>query len=240
MSGKNENIRTILKLIDNENAEIIPIVSGDISKITNEEQQVSIPEQVAILPLRGNVFFPSVLMPIAAGRSKSLQLIRDAYSSKEIIAVISQKDDSENPKQEDLYSIGTFAKVLEMITMPDDSIMVVLQGLGRLRLKEITTLEPYWKGRCERYTDNCKNLPEQADIMTSTLKDMYLNLLKLTPNLPPNALMGPKNIKDAYYLLNFVAAQLNISVKDKQELLELDDFSLRMEKVMSYLGKEIK
>jgi len=73
MSGKNENIRTILKLIDNENAEIIPIVSGDISKITNEEQQVSIPEQVAILPLRGNVFFPSVLMPIAAGRSKSLQ-----------------------------------------------------------------------------------------------------------------------------------------------------------------------
>ncbi|MDO5760674.1 MAG: endopeptidase La [Bacteroidota bacterium] len=226
--------------MNNENAEIIPIVSGDISEYVKENSEMSVPEQVAVLPLRGNVFFPNVLMPISAGRTKSIQLIKDAYKSKEIIAVISQKDDSDEPQQENMFSVGTFARVLEMITMPDDSIMVVLQGLDRLTLKEFTSSKPYWKGRCEQYTDGCKNVPEDAKIITSTLKDMYLNLLKLTPNLPPNALMGPKNIKDSYYLLNFVASQLNISVKDKQELLELNDFSLRMEKVIAYLGQEIK
>lgn len=240
MSEKSKKITSILKLVNKENAEIIPIVSGDVAEFVKENSETPIPEQVAVLPLRGNVFFPNILMPIAAGRTKSIQLIKDAYKSKEVIAVISQKDDSDEPKQEDMFVIGTFAKVLETITMPDDSIMVVLQGLDRLKLLEFTNAEPYWKGKCEKYADGCKDVSEDAKIMTSTLKDMYLKLLRLTPNIPPNALMGPKNIKDAYYLLNFVASQLNISVQDKQELLEINDFSLRMEKVMAYLNTEIK
>ena len=226
MSELNQKLDNLLKVMCADDvADIVPIITTN--KIEDDGKDIVIPEEVPILPLRGNVFFPSVLMPIAAGRPKSIQLIKEAYKTKEVIAVISQKDDSDEPQQENMFSVGTFARVVEMFTMPDDSIMVVLQGLERLLFKGYTSFEPYWKGKCETYKDNCKNVSSDAEIMSATLKDMYLNLLKLTPNLPPNALMGPKNIKDPYYLLNFVASQLNITVKDKQELLEIDNYSLR-------------
>lgn len=235
----NQKLDNLLKeMCADDVVDIVPIITEN--KLEDDGKEIIIPEEVPILPLRGNVFFPSVLIPIAAGRPKSIQLIKQAYKTKEIIAVISQKDDSEEPQQENMFSVGTFARVVEMFTMPDDSIMVVLQGLERLLFKGYTQTEPYWKGKCETYKDNCRNVSSDAEIMSATLKDMYLNLLKLTPNLPPNALMGPKNIKDPYYLLNFVASQLNIAVKDKQDLLEIDNYALRMEKTMAYLGKEIK
>lgn len=235
----NQKLDNLLKeMCADDVVDIVPIITDN--KLEDDGKEILIPEEVPILPLRGNVFFPSVLIPIAAGRPKSIQLIKQAYKTKEIIAVISQKDDSEEPQQENMFSVGTFARVVEMFTMPDDSIMVVLQGLERLLFKGYTQTEPYWKGKCETYKDNCRNVSSDAEIMSATLKDMYLNLLKLTPNLPPNALMGPKNIKDPYYLLNFVASQLNIAVKDKQDLLEIDNYGLRMEKTMAYLGKEIK
>ncbi|MBR1768976.1 MAG: LON peptidase substrate-binding domain-containing protein, partial [Bacteroidales bacterium] len=239
MSEISKRIDNLLRVMSNEETEIIPIVTGDFTKLDEQDKEMIEEREVPILPLRGNVFFPSVVIPVTAGRTKSIQLIKEAYNNKTVIAIVSQKNDKEDPEENDLYSMGTYAKVIELLTMPDDSIMVILQGLGRLSFHSLTATEPYWKGICSGNKDECRTLSKDADIMSATLKDMYLNLLKLTPNLPPNALMGPKNIKDPYYLLNFVASQLNIPVKEKQKLLELNDYSKRMKKVMACLSKEI-
>ena len=140
----NQKLDNLLKeMCADDVVDIVPIITDN--KLEDDGKEIIIPEEVPILPLRGNVFFPSVLIPIAAGRPKSIQLIKQAYKTKEIIAVISQKDDSEEPQQENMFSVGTFARVVEMFTMPDDSIMVVLQGLERLLFKGYTQTEPYWK-----------------------------------------------------------------------------------------------
>jgi ATP-dependent Lon protease len=227
------------KLLASDDAEIIPILSNSAQE-SEEDLNINIPEEIPILPLRGNVFFPTILMPVTAGRVKSISLIKDAYRNKTIIGIVSQKNDVDEPKQEDMFSVGTFARVIETFTMPDDSIMVILQGLDRFNFVAFTDNDPYWKGTYEKNSDSCRKLPRNANILSSTLKDMYMSLLKITPNIPPNLLLAPKNIKSPYYLLNYVASQLNISLEDKQKLLEMNDFAKRMNKVLSFLNKEIQ
>lgn len=227
------------KLLASDDAEIIPILSNSAQE-SEEDLNINIPEEIPILPLRGNVFFPTILMPVTAGRVKSISLIKDAYRNKTIIGIVSQKNDVDEPKQEDMFSVGTFARVIETFTMPDDSIMVILQGLDRFNFIAFTDNDPYWKGTYEKNPDSCRKLPRNANILSSTLKDMYMSLLKITPNIPPNLLLAPKNIKSPYYLLNYVASQLNISLEDKQKLLEMNEFAKRMNKVLSFLNKEIQ
>jgi ATP-dependent Lon protease len=227
------------KLLASDDAEIIPILSNSAQE-SEEDLNINIPEEIPILPLRGNVFFPTILMPVTAGRVKSISLIKDAYRNKTIIGIVSQKNDVDEPKQEDMFSVGTFARVIETFTMPDDSIMVILQGLDRFNFIAFTDNDPYWKGTYEKNSDSCRKLPRNANILSSTLKDMYMSLLKITPNIPPNLLLAPKNIKSPYYLLNYVASQLNISLEDKQKLLEMNEFAKRMNKVLSFLNKEIQ
>lgn len=219
--------------------EVIPIVSEGLLNLASKDKEMESVKVAPILPLRGNVFFPSVLMPVTAGRQKSIDLIKEAYKNKTIVAIVAQKDESDEPEDMDLFSVGSFARVVELLTMPDDSIMVILQGLDRMTFQGFTQKEPYWVGKCQWYPDECRSVSKDAEILSATLKDMYIRLLKLTPNVPPNVLMGPKNIKDPYYLLNFIASQLDIPLKDKQKLLEMNDFSKRMKKTMSYLSKKI-
>ncbi|MCF0210422.1 MAG: endopeptidase La [Bacteroidales bacterium] len=237
---KKKNILdSIIKVVGGEHSGIIPTIITNGQPINDDDFIEEIPSQVPILPLRGNVFFPSILMPVTAGRSRSIALIKDAYHDKKIIGIVSQSNDADEPTEEDLFKVGTFARVMETITMPDDSVMVILQGLDRFKFNGFTTQEPYWMGTYEHYADTCKKLPKDADILASMLKDMYMKLLKMTPNVPPNLVLAPKNIKSPYYLLNYVSSQLNISLEDKQKLLEMNDFSKRMKKVLSYLDKEI-
>lgn len=236
LDKKRINLQNLLASSDTE---ILPILSNS-SQLTEDDLDIKIPDEIPILPLRGNVFFPTILMPVTAGRSKSISLIKDAYRNKLIVGIVSQKTDIEEPKTEDVFTVGTFARVVETFTMPDDSLMVILQGLDRFSFLSFTNNEPYWKGTYEKNPDSCRKLPRNANILASTLKDMYMNLLKITPNIPPNLLLAPKNIKSPYYLLNYVASQLNISLKDKQKLLEINDFTKRMNKVLGYLNKEIQ
>ena len=236
---KKSVIEQLLQSVRGEDAEIIPTIITNGNSVDDNELNLAIPEEVPILPLRGNVFFPTILMPVTAGRSKSISLIKDAYRNKKVIGIVTQKNDTDEPKNEDLFEVGTFARVIETFTMPDDSLMVILQGLDRFKFKGFTVTEPYWNGLYENYADTCRKTSKDADLMAETLKDMYMKLLKLTPNIPPNLVLAPKNIKNAYYLLNYVASQLNIALEDKQKLLEINDFSKRMKKVMAYLDKEI-
>ncbi|MGP1515112.1 MAG: endopeptidase La [Bacteroidales bacterium] len=235
---KIDNLENIIKFVSSEEGGIIPILS---SMTQNAEFDLStIPTVVPLLPLRDNVVFPAILMPIAAGRNKSIRLIKDAFRNKKVIGVLTQITEADDPGKEDLYTTGTFVRIAEMFTLQDDSVMVVLQALERFDLNDLFEQDGYWHCTWNPNPDGCRKLPKDAKILADTLKDMFVQLMGMINNVPQGFLIGPKNIKNPYFMLNHVAAQLNIKVEDKQKLLEMNDFKKRIQKVIAYLSEELQ
>ncbi len=234
----NKDLAELTELMSGGDAEIIPIMTEENIKDLSVSDM---PELLPILPLRGNVFFPGVITPITAGREKSIKLIKTAYKNRQIIGVVAQKSISvEDPDNSDLYKVGTLAKVVKTLNMPDGSTMVILQGLDRFCLEELTQTEPYWMGKVKEYPDGAKDLPENYMALAEAVKDMYLRVLKMVPNIPADPSFAIQNIENPYFLLNYVAAHLDISIKEKQKLLETNDFTKRANKVLSILSKELE
>jgi ATP-dependent Lon protease len=218
--------------------EIIPLLTEENVKDLSVSDM---PEVLPILPLRGNVFFPGVILPITAGREKSVKLIKTAYKNKQIIGVVAQKAVSiDDPVNSDLYKVGTLAKVVKTLNMPDGTTMVILQGLDRFELEELVQVEPYWFGKVNEYPDGAKDLPKNYMALAEAVKDVYLRILKMTPNIPTDPSFAIQNIENPYFLLNYVAAHLDIAVSEKQKLLELNDFTKRANKVLAILNKELE
>lgn len=234
----NKDLAELTELMSGGDAEIIPIMTEENIKDLSVSDM---PELLPILPLRGNVFFPGVITPITAGREKSIKLIKTAYKNRQIIGIVAQKSISvEDPDNSDLYKVGTLAKVVKTLNMPDGSTMVILQGLDRFCLEELTQTEPYWMGKVKEYPDGAKDLPENYMALTEAVKDMYLRVLKMVPNIPADPSFAIQNIENPYFLLNYVAAHLDIAIKEKQKLLETNDFTKRANKVLSILSKELE
>lgn len=234
----NKDLAELTELMSGGDAEIIPIMTEENIKDLSVSDM---PELLPILPLRGNVFFPGVITPITAGREKSIKLIKTAYKSRQIIGIVAQKSISvEDPDNSDLYKVGTLAKVVKTLNMPDGSTMVILQGLDRFCLEELTQTEPYWMGKVKEYPDGAKDLPENYMALAEAVKDMYLRVLKMVPNIPADPSFAIQNIENPYFLLNYVAAHLDIAIKEKQKLLETNDFTKRANKVLSILSKELE
>lgn len=232
----NKDLIDLTRLMGDGDTEIIPLLTEEDTK---DLTVTDMPEDLPILPLRGNVFFPGVVLPITAGREKSVQLIKTAYKNKLIIGIVAQKALSvEDPSDEELYRYGTMARVLKTLNMPDGTTMVILQGLDRFELKQIITNEPYWVGKVQPAPDGAKDMPHNATAVAEALKDSYLKLLKLMPNMPSDPGFAIRNIESPYFLLNYVAAHLDIDVPEKQKLLEIDDFTKRANKVLEALSKE--
>lgn len=234
----NKDLAELTELMSGGDAEIIPIMTEENIKDLSVSDM---PELLPILPLRGNVFFPGVITPITAGREKSIKLIKTAYKNRQIIGIVAQKSISvEDPDNSDLYKVGTLAKVVKTLNMPDGSTMVILQGLDRFCLEELTQTEPYWMGKVKEYPDGAKDLPENYMALAEAVKDMYLRVLKMVPNIPADPSFAIQNIENPYFLLNYVAAHLDIEIKEKQKLLETNDFTKRANKVLSILSKELE
>ena len=234
----NKDLAELTELMSGGDAEIIPIMTEENIKDLSVS---NMPELLPILPLRGNVFFPGVITPITAGREKSIKLIKTAYKNRQIIGIVAQKSISvEDPDNSDLYKVGTLAKVVKTLNMPDGSTMVILQGLDRFCLEELTQTEPYWMGKVKEYPDGAKDLPENYMALAEAVKDMYLRVLKMVPNIPADPSFAIQNIENPYFLLNYVAAHLDIAIKEKQKLLETNDFTKRANKVLSILSKELE
>ena len=234
----NKDLAELTELMSGGDAEIIPIITEENIKDLSVSDM---PELLPILPLRGNVFFPGVITPITAGREKSIKLIKTAYKNRQIIGIVAQKSISvEDPDNSDLYKVGTLAKVVKTLNMPDGSTMVILQGLDRFCLEELTQTEPYWMGKVKEYPDGAKDLPENYMALAEAVKDMYLRVLKMVPNIPADPSFAIQNIENPYFLLNYVAAHLDIAIKEKQKLLETNDFTKRANKVLSILSKELE
>ena len=223
-----------------DDSEFIPIMSF------KEEEDPSLDEAyqkpVPILPLRNTVLFPGVVIPITVGRDKSIRLIREANNKTKTIGVMSQRDISvEDPGPEDLHRIGTLARILKMLRMPDGNTTVIIQGRQRFELQEVVQREPYLKAHLAPNPDllpDPKN--KEFNALISTIKDLALQIIELSPNIPSEAALALRNIESPAFLVNFIASNLNIEVGEKQTLLEIHDLHERSTRVLEYLHKELQ
>lgn len=220
--------------------------SDFISLISPEEEEemhtADIPAEIPILPLRNTVLFPGVVAPITVGRDKSITLIKEAHKQKKIIGVLSQKSaEIEDPSADDLTNTGTIAQIIKMLKMPDGNMTVIIQGKRRFALDKITAENPYFKAAVTPIPepDFDKN-NEQTDLIFRTLKDLSKQIINASPNIPSEAIIAIKNINSPRFLLNFISSNLNVSLEEKQHILEIIDIEDRAKKVLEHLTKELQ
>ena len=221
-----------------EGAEFIPLMtSEDEEEMEKEETPGSLP----ILPLRNTVLFPGVVIPITVGRDKSISLIQDANKSDKIIGVISQTDDTvEDPNKDQLFEVGTVARILKIFKMPDGNTTAIIQGKKRFKLLEITEHEPYLRATVEKY--DVSKVPKDAkfNALVDSIKDMALRIIEQSPNIPSEASFAIKNIESNSFLINFIASNMNAEVVQKQDVLKETSCRKRAQILLRLLNKDLK
>ncbi|MED6303165.1 MAG: endopeptidase La [Bacteroidota bacterium] len=219
--------------------EFIPLISPEDEDRMNLEE---VPDKLPILPLRNNVLFPGVVIPITLGRDKSIKLIQDAYKGNKIIGVVSQIDSSvEEPQYADLFKIGTVAQIIRMLKMPDGSSTIIIQGKKRLKLVEELSAEPYLVAKIEEFEEKrLKKMSKESLALFDSLKDLALNIIKNSPNIPSEAAFAIKNIESPNFLVNFISSHMNAEVDQKQKMLEEPDIHKRAQLLMKHLNKELQ
>ncbi|MFB9052250.1 endopeptidase La [Formosa undariae] len=222
-----------------ENSELIPLMTPeDEEKINNEE----LPDTLPILSLRNTVLFPGVVIPITAGRDKSIKLINDANKGGKVIGVVSQKDESiEDPTAKDIFKTGTVARILRVLKMPDGNTTVIIQGKKRFKINEVTTEEPYLTATISEVPEEkpAKKNEEFAAILDS-IKELSLQIIKESPNIPSEASFAIKNIESNSFLINFVSSNMNLTVQEKQSLLENNSLKERALETLRYMNVEFQ
>lgn len=222
-----------------EDTEFIPLLSSEDEDQMNAEM---IPSELSILPLRNTVLFPGVVIPITVGRDKSINLIKDAYKGNKTIGVVSQKNDSiEDPGVDDLNTIGTVAHIIKMLRMPDGNTTAIIQGKKRFALKEIVQTEPYLKAKIEAFNEiRPAKDDREFDALVSSLKDMALQIVRHSPNIPSEAGFALRNIESPSFLINFISSNMNAPVAEKQKMLEVADLKERGTMVLANITKELQ
>lgn len=220
-------------------AEFIPLITSEEEESMNKQ---SFPDELPILPLRNNVLFPGVVIPITVGRDKSIKLIQEANKGGKIIGVVSQKDqDQESPEFSDLHTIGTVAQIVRMLKMPDGSSTVIIQGKRRFELVAPVQTEPYMTAKVKMLDESKTNLKsKEMQMMIKSVKDLALRIIKDSPNIPSEASFAIGNIDSPTFLVNFISSNMNADVSKKQEMLEELDMKKRVMKVLEHLNLEIE
>ena len=216
---------------------IIPLNDDDEANLDAEP----IPDEIPILTLRNTVLFPGVVIPITVGRDKSIKAVNDAYKTDKLIGVLAQKDSNiEEPTVSDLEDIGTVAKIVKLIKMPDGGTTIIIQGKKRFKVEEITEDEPYFKAKITVLVE--ENLKDDADFsaMVSSIKDLAAQIIGLSPNLPSEASIILKNIENPSFLIHFVSSNLNSDIREKQKLLEINNIKARAELLMNLMQTELQ
>ncbi|MDP5011117.1 MAG: endopeptidase La [Crocinitomicaceae bacterium] len=232
---------SILQFTDGSesDAEFIPLITAEEEERMNKQ---AFPEELPILPLRNNVLFPGVVIPITVGRDKSIKLIQDANKGNKIIGVVSQKNqEEESPEFADLHLIGTVAQIIRTLRMPDGSTTVIIQGKRRFEIVQPTQTEPYMCSivkMLEEKPFDKKN--KELDVMIKTIKDMSLQIIRDSPNIPSEASFAIGNIDSPSFLVNFISSNMNADVNKKQEMLEELDMKKRVMMVLEHLSMEVQ
>lgn len=220
-----------------ENSELIPLMTPEDEELINNE---SLPESLPILPLRNTVLFPGVVIPITAGRDTSIKLINDANKGGKVIGVVAQKDESvENPSAQDIYKTGTVARILKVLKMPDGNTTVIIQGKKRFMVNEVISEKPYLTATISDLAETKPDASnEEFTAIIDSIKDLSLEIIKESPNIPTEATFAIKNIESNSFLVNFVSSNMNLKVEEKQELLKINDLKERALQTLKYMNLE--
>lgn len=220
-------------------AEFIPLITAEEEENMNKQ---SFPDILPILPLRNNVLFPGVVIPITVGRDKSIKLIQEANKGSKIIGVISQKDGSEEePTFDDLNKVGTVAQIIRLLKMPDGSSTVIIQGKRRFEMLEEVQSDPFITAKV-RMLEEAKVDPKnkEMDAMFKSIKDLALQIIQDSPNIPSEASFAIGNIDSPTFLVNFISSNMNADVQKKQEMLQELDVRKRVMMVLEHLTLEVQ
>ena len=238
----NHKIRTLDNLSLHEfdtETELIPLLTPEDEEEMNNE---NLPDTLPILPLRNMVLFPGVVIPITAGRDKSINLINDAYAAGKIIGVVAQKNEEiEDPTKNDIHQIGTVARILRVLKMPDGNVTVILQGKKRFQIESIVSEMPY-------FTANIKDVAEKRPTKKDTeflaildsVRELAIQIIKENPNIPSEATFAIKNIESQSFLINFVTSNMSLSVEEKQKLLSINSLKERALETLRYMNTELQ
>ncbi len=225
-------------IMDGE-TEFIPLLSPEDEEHMQAEE---VPEILPLLPLRNTVLFPGVVIPITIGRDKSIRLVKEYYKGDKTIGVVSQKDaEVEDPDEDDLYKVGTVAYILRILQMPDGSTTAIIQGKKRFFIHEIIQVQPYFKARVSQYENTFqKEHTSEFNALMLTIKEMSVQIIQQSPNIPSEAGFAVKNIESPFFLINFISSNLNASHVEKQALLEISDLTERAHKLLEFLNRDLQ
>jgi ATP-dependent Lon protease len=219
--------------------EFFPLLSSEDEEKMNAEE---VPSELPILPLRNTVLFPGVVIPITVGRDKSIKLIREAYKGDKTIGVVAQKDATiEDPEVKDLHRIGTVARLIKILQMPDGNTTAIIQGKKRFEIIEMTQKDPYFKAEVKGF-EKLNVIPDNDvfKALISSVKDIAIQIIEKSPAIPSESVFAINNIESAVFMVNFVSSNLNIDNDEKQRLLEMTDLEEKARKVLELLTKELQ
>lgn len=222
-----------------ENSELIPLMTPEDEEEINKEE---LPASLPILSLRNTVLFPGVVIPITAGRDKSIKLINDANKGSKVVGVVAQKDETiEDPSVADVHTIGTVARILKVLKMPDGNTTVIIQGKKRFKIDEVITEDPYMKATITDFPETKPALSnKEFQAIIDSIKDLALQIIKGSPNIPSEASFAIKNIESTSFLINFVSSNMNLSVDEKQSLLEISNLKERAMATLKFMHVELQ
>ena len=223
-----------------EDVDFLPIIPLNEAEAQSEEDLSKI-DTLALLPLRNTVLFPGVVLPITVGRDKSIQAVNEAYKDTKLIGVVAQKDSNvEDPAVTDLEDIGTVAKIIKLIKMPDGGTTVIIQGIKRMRITSIVAEDPFFKATIDVLQEEATPADDNFQAQAGSIKDLASQIIQLSPNIPSEAAIILKNIENPSFLIHFVSNNLNADIVEKQKLLETQNIGERAELLLTLLQKELQ
>ena len=222
-----------------ENAEFIPLLT------TEDEEEIErerVPHVLPILPFRNTVLFPGVVVPISAGRDASIRLINEANETTKTIGVVAQTDENtEIPEGKDVYRLGTVARILRVLKMPDGNVTIIIQGKKRFQIEGIVEEKPYIKAAITEVSDIKPDTNDKEfEATIDAIRDLAIKIIQENPNIPSEAAFAIRNIESTSFLINFIASNMNATVLEKQAVLEIDELKERATAILKYLNIDLQ
>ncbi|MBN9483526.1 MAG: endopeptidase La [Bacteroidetes bacterium] len=223
-----------------QEVEFMPIVPLGEDELDDQEKG-NLPEEVPVIVLRNTVLFPNVVLPITVAREKSVKAINEAQKNGKWIAVVAQKNgNEEDPNPEDIYQVGTLAKIVKQIKMPDGNTTIFIMGRMRFRIEAYTQVEPYYTAKIRYLEDNFPKEDAEFEALVASIKEQSELIAQQSPNMPNETSIVLRNIEHQSFLVHFVASNLSVKLTEKQALLEEDDVKKRAEKLLQLLHSELQ
>ena len=215
---------------------VIPIVTGG----DEPQEEIDIPEIIPILTLRSSVLFPGAITPITVGRDKSISLVRAVNADGGILgAVLQRESEVEDPAPDDMYKVGTAARIIKILEMPNGNLTVILNGLEKIEIREYVSTEPYFKARVSALRDTQPDMTTvEFEALVDSIRDVALNIINISPSMPKEAAFAIKNIDSKRGIINFICSNLELSDEDRQSLLEAPGLLARARKLLEILIRE--